>query len=119
MKNDTPDLEHCKQLSEAGWKKKTAYCRELDSGKLFFWHDGYTDDRPEILPAPLLTELLRELPKQYLEDVYGKMDLALIYDEYGDAHCGYMIGDTLIYLVSDPNPCNAAAGLWVWKEKRK
>lgn len=76
MKNHVPSLDLCKQLKEAGYPQERAtYFRWLNFGDLIDGKDFRTllsenfnseDDTKEWYAAPLLTELLENLPSDYL-----------------------------------------------------
>lgn len=125
MKYDTPDFEHCKQLKEAGWKKKTSHIYILDcEGNWKVTHTEMTIDvwrrlNPTLwYPAPFLTELFRELETVIDTTTHG---FALTQRPWVDKHSEdeYAVGIGSEIEFRDPNPCNAAAKLWIWKEKRK
>lgn len=65
MKNHVVSLEIAKQLKEAGWDKKTTFCwLEIDDEWILdlYANDKYNDVYTSIIPAPLATEILEELP---------------------------------------------------------
>lgn len=100
IQQHVPKLETCQKLQEAGWEKFTPFAWSED-GELIH---RLLDDTTVEYPAPLLSELLEELPKDTLiekkyEDIY-RVHVTLPPNEW-------------VYLKHCPNSVEAAALLWL------
>ncbi len=107
MEKHVPDLEKCKKLKEAGWEKRTKFIYNSLGHLIYFPEEGAAILSSD-LPAPLLSELLEELPEATHLDHYD-----FYYINLDDPRL-YVEG-----MIKDKNPCNAAADLWLWMTKRK
>jgi hypothetical protein len=116
MEKHVPDLEYCKKLKEAGWKKEgrfkwvdwtgstgavLSYKPPLGDYAFGYWY-----------PAPILTELLRELLDCPDNETYLSVN---IYPK--NCKIGYRVVEGFVKSFEDPNPCNAAADLWCWMQE--
>ena len=115
IKNHVVSLEIANQLKEAGWVKETE----------FYWTYSMMDEpkiehNPQpfrncleswtVLPAPLATEILEELPE--------KISLCAFY-----AKSEYRAVDNDVHRNASTqvshNPCNALASMWLYLKKKK
>ena len=103
-------LEPSRRLVEAGIVLETDCWRDLgvNPDKIIPWPSGIGRNHPEIIPAPSMAELWRELPELY-------EGYRLIVYKYGDKSLVAYEKDNEPYILSgSANPADAFAELLIW-----
>ena len=98
IENHVPQLETCRRLKELGWEKKTLFTHWNNT--IIF--NGCFDLDADIAPAPILSEILEELPNK---TEWGYIIIGKTYDNF-------VMGYDAIKGIAHKNPAEAAAQLW-------
>jgi len=124
MTSQTVSLEIAKQLKEVGWSKRCLYAYEtspLMRGSTFIQDEDYksTSYKPSHVQAPMLHEILEELPKKIIIDENEYL-LSILYHFEGDGEFEVAYMDELFHnykFFSGENPQDTCALLWLWAVK--
>lgn len=122
MTTHVPSLETCQRLKTAGFPQET----EHSWRKSHVSQDTYIDDavdfedRYQLCAAPLLTEILEQLPLDYENNQQKWGLLRLRATETGTGERWMTVGyehvtssQSLLLAAQDANPAEAAALLWL------